>query len=110
MHNNSGVNKVFLIGHIKTEPRRHKLQNKPDTICFNLVTNEHFRKGDQTSAHEEHHSIIVCPETTDVKETELFIGRLIHVTGKLQTKSWIDENRIKRYKTEVMVIHLELLN
>ena len=109
MQNNAGINKVFLVGRIKTEPRRHKNFNNADTLCFLLVTTESFRKGDSQSDHEEHHHLIAYADNPDVKHCVLKNGNLVHVTGKIQTKSWVDEDQVRRYKTEILVLQLQQL-
>lgn len=110
MQNNAGVNKVFLLGQIKTEPRRHKSLNHADTLCFTLVTKESFRKSDQLTDHEEHHSLVIQGDHPDVKELALRSGDgLLHVTGKIQTKSWVDERNVRRYKTEILVLQMQAL-
>jgi len=109
MNSNTGINKVFLLGHVKNEPRRHKNPNSADTLCFKLVTRENYRKGDSVTAHEEYHDLVICTDNSDVKDIPLKAGSLLHVTGKIQTKNWVDNDKIRRYKTEIHVLQLQLV-
>ena len=61
MQNNSGINKVFLIGKIQTEPRRHKITGDADKLCFTLATTESLKKGDSATEHIEHHHVVLDP-------------------------------------------------
>jgi len=110
MLNNSGINKVFLVGTIDREPRWHKSNSMNDFLCFTLITKELIRKNFADTEHIEVHHIKVPANHPDVERLDLRRGQLLHVTGKIQTKTMIDEMEIKRYKTEIMALQLQVLS
>jgi single-stranded DNA-binding protein len=109
MHNNSGINKVFLVGYVETTHRRHYNNSKPDNFCFTLTTSEIVYKGVSSFEHVEHHHIVVNANHPDINGFELEKGSLLHIIGKLQTRTLVDKDNIKRYKTEVLVLQLSFL-
>jgi single-strand DNA-binding protein len=109
MLNNSGINKVFLVGTIDKEPRWHKSSNT-DFLCFTLTTKELIRKNNMDTEHVEMHYIKVPANHPDVERVELKRGQLIHITGKIQTKILVDEQEVKRYKTEIVALQLQVLS
>lgn len=99
-NNNGGINKVFLVGQISRTPRWHKSDQNGTVLCFVLTTLEtHQQKGNKIEQTEEH--IIKIPEHR--LEEELKLGQLLHIEGKLQTTCFVDEQSVRRYKTEVIV-------
>lgn len=105
MYNNSGINKVFLLGHIESSPRLHKT-GKAENICFTLKTVERIQKNSEPVEHVELHNLIVDKDLADIQNIEIKKNDLLHIVGKIQTKMWVDEENIKRYKTEIVVTQL----
>jgi len=109
MLNNSGVNKVFLVGTIDKEPRWHKSNSMNNCLCFTLMTRELIRKNNLDNEHIEWHSIKIPATFPNLEQLDLKRGQLVHITGKIQTKTMIDELEIKRYKTEILALQLQVL-
>ena len=109
MLNNSGINKVFLVGTIEKEPRWHKNNSMNECLCFTLTTKEQIRKNHVDTEHLEWHNIKVPAGHPDLERLDLRKGQLLHVTGKIQTKTMVDEQDIKRYKTEILALHVQVL-
>ncbi|QJD96690.1 single-stranded DNA-binding protein [Mucilaginibacter robiniae] len=107
--NNTGINKVFLVGQIEKEPRLHKNQDKEDELYFTLATTEQIKKGNDYIEHIELHSVKVPVTHSCMSNVTLTKGQLLHVAGKIQTKMWVDDLKVKRYKTEILVLQLEVL-
>jgi len=109
MLNNSGINKVFLVGTVEREPRWHKSSSENDCLCFTLTTRELVRKNFIDTEHLEWHHIKVPANHPDLERLDLHKGQLLHVTGKIQTKSTVDEQNIRRYRTEITALQVQVL-
>ncbi len=109
MLSNSGINKVFLVGHIGKEPRWHSANSESKMLCFPMVTTEFIKKNGTSVEHVEWHQIKI-PENFVEDETLLKKGQLVYVQGKIQTRQFTDEQQIKRYKTEILAQQVQLLN
>jgi single-strand DNA-binding protein len=109
MLSNSGINKVFLVGHIGKEPRWHSVANEPKMLCFPMVTTEFIKRNGVNVEHVEWHQIKIpqgCIEAEDLLKK----GQLVYIQGKIQTRQFTDEQQVKRYKTEILAIQVQVLN
>lgn len=102
----TGVNRVLLIGQIGPELHWQVVSGER-VLCFQLSTKEKIKKDSAAHEHVEWHSIKV-PRELIRDEKELQPGDHVYVQGKLQTRI-VFENRVKMYKTEVLVTSFEKL-
>jgi len=104
MSYSSGVNRVLLLGRIGGEPEWRTIDQQ-QVLCLQLATTENIKKNGSTYKHVEWHSIKI-PSELITDDIDLKPGSLIFVQGKLQTRI-VFENKIKLYKTEVLVAGFE---
>ncbi|MEX8547296.1 MAG: single-stranded DNA-binding protein [Mucilaginibacter sp.] len=110
MFTNSGINKVFLVGHIGKEPRLHNFTDQKEVLCFPLVTNETIKKNGDNVELIEWHNIKIPKEVAASGNELLQKGHLLYIEGKIQTRSFYDEQQIKKYKLEIIVVKYQVLN
>ena len=104
------VNKAILIGRLGRDPEMRYTASGTAVVNFSIATN-HFTK-DQSGNNTEQtewHNIVAFGRTAEVAGEYLSKGRLVYIEGRLQTRSWDDQNGQKKYKTEVVCINLQLL-
>ncbi|GAA4095061.1 single-stranded DNA-binding protein [Mucilaginibacter panaciglaebae] len=101
------VNKVLLMGYISKEPRWH-VNNGQRSLCVQLVTSEWIKKDGERLLHEEYHSISIPENLSNTQN--LNKGAVVYLQGRIQTKMFLDEKRIKHYRTEVLATSLEVLD
>ncbi|SEN95258.1 single-strand DNA-binding protein [Mucilaginibacter gossypiicola] len=105
----SGINKVFLIGHLGKGPDLRHLDNGDAVASFPLVTSEMICKGDQQQVVTEWHNIVMWRSIAE-SSVQLIKGQLVYIEGKLRTRNFTDRSGIKRYVTEIAADHFEILN
>lgn len=110
MFTNSGINKVFLVGHIGKAPRLHDFTDQKEVLCFPLVTNETIKKNGDNIDLIEWHNIKISKEVAASATQELQKGHLLYIEGKIQTRSFYDEQQVKKYKLEIIAIKFQVLN
>jgi single-strand DNA-binding protein len=104
------VNKVILIGRLGKDPEMRYTASGTAVANFSMATN-HFTK-DQSGNNSdttEWHQVVAFGRTAEVASEYLNKGKLVYIEGRLQTRSWDDQNGQKRYKTEVVCTNLQLL-
>jgi len=104
------VNKVILIGRLGRDPEMRYTASGTAVVNFSIATN-HFSK-DQSGNNTEQtewHNIVAFGRTAEVAGEYLSKGRLVYIEGRLQTRSWDDQNGQKKYKTEVVCVNMQLL-
>jgi single-strand DNA-binding protein len=106
-----GVNKVILLGRLGADPDiRYLPNNGGKVVAVRLATSEVWK--DQAKAKQEHtewHRLVFFKKLADTAEQYLRKGSKIYVEGSLRTQQW-DKNGEKRYRTEVVVRELQMLD
>jgi len=104
------VNKVILIGRLGKDPEMRYTSSGTAVVNFSLATNHFMKDQDGNNSDQtEWHQIVAFGRTAEVAGEYLNKGKLVYIEGRLQTRSWDDQNGQKRYKTEVVCSNLQLL-
>lgn len=103
-------NRVQLIGNLGADPEVKIFDSGKKKVKLSLATSDIYKnangdKVDQT----QWHNIIVWGKTADVAEKYLQKGSEIAIDGKIQYRSYEDENGEKKYITEIMANELLML-
>jgi len=108
---NRGVNKVILLGRLGADPEvRYMPNNGGKVVAVRLATSEVWK--DSKNAKQERtewHRVVFFKKLADIAGDLLQKGSKIYVEGSLRTQQW-DKNGEKRYRTEVVVHELQLLD
>lgn len=98
-----GVNKVILLGRLGSDPEIRKSETMRTKANIRLATSETYKGQDGNWVEvTDWHTVVMWGPMADRAEKELKKGTIIYVEGKLKTRSWEDQNGIKRYATEVL--------
>ena len=81
------VNQAMVIGRLGKDPEVKYLQNGNMVVNFSVATDESYKK--------------VCGNY-------LSKGKLIYISGKLQTSNW-EKAGVKHYKTEINAREMKML-
>jgi single-strand DNA-binding protein len=108
---NKSVNKVFLAGRLTRNPElRHTTTNK--AVCaFGLATNR-TRKTETGEKREEadFHRIVAWDKLAEVCHQYLRKGRMVHVEGRLQNRTYTGQDGIEKYTTEIVAEEIMMLD
>ena len=105
------VNKVILIGNIGSDPEVKTTPSGVQVANFSLATTESWTdKSGERQERAEWHRIVLWRRLAEVAGQYLKKGSKIYIEGKLQTRSWEDQNGQKRYTTEVVANSMEMLD
>jgi single-strand DNA-binding protein len=102
----AGVNKAILIGRPGKDPELKYTQSGKALTTFSLATSERWGGEDKT----EWHNIVMFDRLAEVANEYLRKGRLVYIEGRIQTRSWEDQNGNKRYITEIVANNMQLLS
>lgn len=106
------VNKVLLIGNVGKDPDIRYLDNNVCVANFPLATTDRAyttRAGVQIPEKTEWHNIVLWRGLAEVAEKYVRKGSQLYIEGKIRTRSWVDQNNITRYTTEIYADNMELL-
>ncbi len=104
------VNKVIIIGRLGADPELKTLGSGQAVANFNIATSENWvdREG-QKQERTEWHRIVVWGKLAEICRQYLAKGRQVFVEGKLQTRSWEDQQGQKRYTTEIVANNIQFI-
>lgn len=108
MHANTGINKVFFIGHVEDTPSKQVQPNGTEALFFNLKTEEDAPKSPKQKFTESH--FIILP-LSKMYTTENFIskGTFLYIEGRIQSPDLPYNEVNTRTRTEVVVSKYEIL-
>lgn len=107
------VNKVILIGNTGRDPEVRYLDNGVAVATLTLATTERgytLQNGTQVPDRTEWHNIVLWRGLAEVAEKYVHKGDKLYIEGKLRTRSYDDQNGVKRYVVEIFADNMEMLS
>lgn len=106
----AGINKVILVGRLGADPEVKTISGGNTVARLNLATSENWTdKEGQKQERTEWHRVVVWGKLADLCGRYLSKGRQVYVEGRLQTRSWEDQQGQKRYTTEIVANTVQFL-
>lgn len=106
----SGVNKVILVGRLGRDPEMKAIGQGSTVTTLNIATSEQWTdKNGQKQERTEWHRVVVWGKLAEICGKHLTKGRQLYVEGRLQTRSWEDQQGQKRYSTEIVATTVQFL-
>jgi single-strand DNA-binding protein len=106
------INKVILIGNVGKDPDVRYFDNGSAVVNFPLATTERgytAANGTQVPDRTEWHNIVCWRGLAKVAEQYVKKGTQLYIEGKIRSRSYDDQNGVKRYVTEIYADNMELL-
>jgi len=102
------MNKVFLIGRLTRDPELRYTGSNTAVATFSLAVNRNF--SNQNGEREaDFINIVVWRKQAENVKNFLTQGSQVAIDGRIQTRSYDDQNGQKRYVTEVVADNVEFL-
>ena len=98
------LNKAMLMGNVGKDPDV-RTANGEKVANFTLATT--YKGGDKENT--EWHNIVVWGKKAEVIEKYVRKGSPLYVEGMIRTRSWDDQQGVKRYTTEIVAHTIQLL-
>ena len=96
------LNKVMLIGNLGADPEMREMPDGTKMAKFSIATTEKYtNKQGELISNTEWHNIVLWRRTAEVAEQYLKKGDSVYIEGRMKTRSWEDENGVKKYATDV---------
>ncbi len=106
----AGVNKVIIVGRLGNDPETKQVGSSGTVTRLSVATSENWvDKEGQKQERTEWHRIVVWGKLAEICGRHLAKGRQVYVEGRLQTRSWEDQQGQKRYATEVVANTVQFL-
>lgn len=107
------VNKVILMGNVGKDPEYKDFDNGGSLALFTLATTDRAFKtanGIEVPERTEWHNIVLQNGLAKNAKEYVKKGDKLYIEGKIRTRSYEDNNGVKRYVTEVYGYNMEMLS
>jgi len=106
----AGVNKVIIVGTLGKDPEYKKV-NDSGVAKISVATSEKFNdRNGQKQEVTEWHNIVAWGKLGEIMDKYLAKGSKVYVEGKIQTRSWEDQQGNKMYATEILANNMQMLS
>lgn len=103
------LNKVFILGNLTRDPELRQIPSGQAVCSFAIATNRKYTdKAGQKQEQAEFHNVVAWGRQAEIINQYLHKGSLILVEGRLQTRSWQDQQGVKHWRTEVIAERIQL--
>lgn len=105
------VNKVILIGNLTRDPELKQTTGGQPIVTFGIATNRAWvTRDNQKHSSSEFHELVAWGKLAEICAQYLKKGKLIYVEGYLKTRSWDTPEGIKKFRTEIVVNDMIMLD
>ena len=106
-----GINKVFIIGILGTDPKFIYLSNNKSITNMNIATNYSYKNRDtgEFCSEVEWHNITLYDRANDFMVNNLKKGAKVYIEGFLKTSKW-KNNDETRYLVKIIATDIQILS
>ncbi len=90
------MNRVLLTGRLTRDPEMRKLATGKTVTTFSLATNDYRSRDNKERA--EFHTVVTWDRLAEICAEYLVKGALVAVEGRIQTRQWEDENKLRHWE------------
>lgn len=106
------LNKAQLIGNVGKDPDVRYLDSGVAVATFPLATTDRaytLPNGTQVPERTEWHNIVLWRGLAETAEKYVHKGDKLYIEGKIRSRSYDDQNGVKRYVVEIFADNMEML-
>jgi single-strand DNA-binding protein len=105
------INKVIIIGNVTRDPEIKQTVSGQPIATFGIATNRDWmtRNGERHTS-SEFHEVVAWSKLADICSKYIRKGKLIYIEGYLKTRSWDTPEGVKKFRTEIVVNDLIMLD
>ena len=105
------LNKVILIGNLTRDPEIRYTSSGAPVATFGMATNKSWKDAEgETKELAEFHNLVAWNKMAEICQQLLAKGMKVYIEGSLNTRSWEGDDGVTRYKTEIRVDDMILLD
>ena len=101
----------MIIGNLTRDPEIRTTPSGQSVTSFTVATN--FVWTDQSGQKQEkveYHNVVAWRRLAEIIGQYLRRGSKVYIDGRLQTRDWIGQDGVKRYRTEIIAENMVMLD
>ena len=105
------LNKTMIIGRLTRDPESRTTPNGQNVCSFSVATNRVWTdNAGQKQERVEYHNMVAWGKRADICSQYLAKGSRGYFEGHLQTRDWEGQDGVKRYRTEIIMSNMIMLD
>ncbi len=105
------LNRATIIGNLTRDPEMKQIPSGQTVTTFSVATNRSWKGSDGTKQEaSEFHNIVAWGKLAEICGQYLNKGKKVYVEGRLQTRDWEGQDGVKRYRTEIIIENMIMLD
>lgn len=105
------LNKAMVIGNLTRDPEMRSTPSGQNVASFSVATSLTWTDNSgQQQKKTEFHNIIAWRKLADICGQYLRKGSKVYIEGRLQTSDWTGQDGVKKYRTEIIVENMIMLD
>ncbi len=106
----AGVNKVFLVGRLGSDPEMRYTAGGTAVCKFSLATSRKFTgKDGQKQEKTEWHRIVAWTKLAEICGQYLAKGKQVYIEGRIEYGSY-EKDGVKHYTTDIIAENMQMLD
>lgn len=105
------LNKAMIIGNLTRDPETRSTPQGTTVTSFSVATN--YVWNDQAGNRQEkveYHNIVAWRKLGEICAQYLSKGSKVYIEGRIQTRSWDDQQGNKKFRTEIIAENMIMLD
>ncbi len=105
------LNRATLLGRLTRDPEIRSTPSGQSVATIGVATGRVWT--DQNGVKQERtefHNCVLWGKLADIAGQYLSKGRRVYLEGRLETKDWAGQDGVKRYRTEIIVENMIMLD
>ncbi len=105
------LNRATILGRLTRDPEVKTTPNGRTVATVGIATNRVWT--DQSGAKQEkveYHNCVFWGKIGEIAGQYLTKGKRVYVEGRIQTRDWVGQDGVKRYRTEIIVDNMIMLD
>lgn len=105
------LNKAMIIGNLTRDPELRTTPGGAPVATFSVATNYSYTdQAGQRQDKAEFHNIVAWRRLAEIVSQYTKKGSKVFIEGRLQTRDWVGQDGIKRYRTEIVADNMIMLD
>lgn len=105
------LNRAMIIGNLTRDPEVRTTPSGQTVANFGVATNHVWTDSAGVKQEKtEFHNLVAWGKLAEICGQFLGKGRKVYVEGRLQTREWEGQDGVKRYRTEIVVENMIMLD
>ena len=103
------LNRVVLVGRLTKDPDIRYTQSNVPVVSFTIAVNRQFTTSATGEKETDFIPIIVWRKQAENVKNFIHKGSLVAIDGRIQTRTYDDQNGVRKYVTEVVADNVAFL-